>query len=116
MTSWFNIEPLNLAFTGIAAAAIGITSYLFRSGTYAIYALLITVLGMIISPIQTFILAIPNALSVWLPPEANPLAYTNGVFDSTYSGINPITSVISLIFLFAAYWFIVGLVIQRDLG
>lgn len=116
MTSWFNLEPFNLLFTGATAAVVGVASLLLRQGTYAIYAMLIAALVMIISPVQAFILAIPNAIGSWLPPETNPLAYTNGVFDPTSTAINPITIVISLIFAFAAYWFIFGFVVQREIN
>ena len=108
MTSWFDLSPFNLLFTGATAAVVGVASLLLRQGTYAVYAMLLAALGMVISPIQSFILAIPNALSVWLPASTNP--------NPTLFPINPIIVVVSLIFAFAAYWFIFGLVIQRDLG
>lgn len=108
MTSWFNIEPFNLLFTGATAAIVGVAALLLRQGTYAIYAMLLTALGMIIAPIQAFILAIPNALSAWLPASTNP--------NPTLFPINPIIVVVSLLFAFGAYWFIFGLVLQRDLG
>lgn len=108
MTSWFNLSPFNLLFTGATAAVVGVASLLLRQGTYAIYAMLLAALGMVIGPVQSFILAIPNALSVWLPSSTNP--------NPALFPINPIIVVVSLIFAFAAYWFIFGLVIQRDLG
>jgi hypothetical protein len=113
---WFDINIYNILFASAAAAITGVTALLTRSGTYAIYGMLLTALGIIIKPVQDIVLAIPNAVGTWLPPEANPLAYNNGVFDSTYSGINPIIAVIKLIYIFAAFWFIIGLVIQRDIG
>jgi hypothetical protein len=108
MTSWFNLTPFNLLFTGATAAVIGISALLLRQGQYAIYAMLLTALGMILAPVQAFILAIPNALSMWLPASTNP--------NPALFPINPIIVVVSLIFAFSAYWFIFGLVIQRDLG
>lgn len=116
MTSWFNLEPFNLLFTGATAAIVGVAALLLKQGTYAIYAMLLAALGMIIAPVQAFIIAIPNAIGTWIPKEANPLAYNAGVYNPDYTGINPIVTVISLIFAFAAYWFIFGLVIQRDMG
>jgi hypothetical protein len=108
MTSWFNLSPFNLLFTGATAAVVGVASLLLRQGTYAIYAMLLAALGMVIGPVQAFILAIPNAIGMWLPASTNP--------NPTLFPINPIVVVVGLIFSFAAYWFIFGLVIQRDLG
>lgn len=114
-TDWFNITPLGLMLTGLGTVIAGLVSVLLRSGTYAVYAMLIAALGLIITPIQQIVTAIPTAISMWLPNEANPLAYTNGIYDSSYTGLNPITIVISLLFMFAAFWFILSLVVQRDL-
>jgi len=108
MTSWFNLSPFNLLFTGATAAVVGVAALLLRSGTYAIYAMLIAALGMIIAPVQSFVMAIPNLLGLLLPAATNP--------NPTLFPINPITVVISLFFAFGAYWFIFGLVIQRDIG
>lgn len=108
MTSWFDLSPFNLMFTGATAVAIGLAALLLRQGTYAIYAMLLWALGMVIVPIQSFILAIPNLLGALLPASTNP--------DPTLFPINPITVVISLLFAFGAYWFLFGLVIQRDLS
>ena len=113
---WFDINIYNILFVSAAAAVTGITALLTRSGTYALYAMLLTALGLIIKPVQDIVLAIPNALASWLPQETNPFAYTNGVFDSTYTGINPVVFVVKLIYIFFAFWFILGLVIQRDIG
>jgi hypothetical protein len=114
-TDWFSITPLGLLLTGAGAAVTGLIMLLTRQGTYAIYAMLITGLGLIIRPIQEIVTAIPTAISMWLPTSTNPLAYTNGVFNPNYTGLNPIVVVIDLIFLFAAFWFILTLVIQRDI-
>jgi hypothetical protein len=108
MTSWFNLTPFNLLFTGATAAIVGVAALLLRQGTYAIYAMLLAALGMVISPVSAFILAVPNLLGMLLPAATNP--------NPTLFPINPIIVVVSLIFAFAAYWFIFGLVIQRDLG
>ena len=113
---WFGIDIYNILFASAAAAVAGVTALLLRSGTYAIYAMLIAALGIIIKPVQDIVLAIPNAIGTWLPSSANPLAYNNGVFNPDYTGINPIIVVIKLIYIFAAFWFLIGLVIQRDIG
>ena len=70
---------------------------LTRSGTFAIYATLLSAILMILGPVQNFILVIPNMISTLLP-----------------AGAEPIGVVISVIFAFSAFWFIFGLVIQRD--
>lgn len=106
LTSWFDLSPFNLMFTGATAAVIGLASLLLRNGTYAIYAMLLAALGMIIAPVQAFIMAIPNLLGALLPAETNP--------NPALFPINPIIVVIGLIYAFAAYWFIFGLVVQRD--
>ena len=108
MTSWFNLSPFNLLFTGATAAVVGVAALLLRQGTYAIYAMLLAALGMVIAPVQAFILAIPNLLGMLLPASTNP--------NPTLFPINPITVVVGLLFAFGAYWFIFGLVIQRDIG
>lgn len=113
-TDWFSITPWGLLITGVGTVLAGLVAVLFRQGTYAIYAMLIAALGLIITPIQQIVTAIPTAIGMWLPAEANPLAYTNGVYNSSYTGANPIVIVLDLLFIFAAFWFIFGLVIQRD--
>jgi hypothetical protein len=115
-TSWFNISAWNILLTGATTIGIGLASILLRQGVYAVYAMLLTALSMIITPISGFLLAFPNLIGTMLPPETNPLAYTNGVFNASYVGLNPIVIVVSLIYAFAAYWFIFGLVIQRDVA
>ena len=106
MTTWFNLTPFTALFSAGAAGVIGVVSLLLKQGTYAIFAMLITALTMIIGPVQAFVLAVPNTIGAWIPANANPTPGT----------INPITAVISLLFIFSAYWFIFGLVIQRDIG
>lgn len=112
--SWFNLSPYNLLFTGATAAIVGVAALLLRQGTYAIYAMLLAALGMVIVPVQNFVLAIPNLVGAMLPNETNPLPPITT--DPLVYPPNPIIVVISLIYLFAAYWFIFGLVIQRDIG
>jgi hypothetical protein len=110
---WFSIDPLGLLLTGVGAAVTGLVMVLTRNGTYAIYAMLIAGLGFIIRPVQQIVLAIPTAISMWLPDSTNPnFTMVNG---SPVYGTNPLIVVIDLIFMFAAFWFIISLVIQRDL-
>lgn len=114
--NWFAPSVVNIAIFGGSAAAITVVSLLFRQGTYALYALLIAMLGIIIRPVGDIVLAVPNAIGNWLPPESNPLAYTNGVYNPASTAINPITVVIGLIYAFAAFWFLFGVVLQRDVS
>ena len=108
-SSWFPVSAWEWLLTGAAIAGITLAAVLLRQGTYAIYALLIAALGLILKPVREFILAIPNAIGAWLPDSTNPLPPVGGVYPP-----NPITVVIIAIFSFAAFWFIFGLVIQRD--
>lgn len=105
---WFDFSALNILLTGGVTAAVGIAAVLLRQGTYAIYAMLLAALSMIISPIQKLVYAIPLAIGSWLPDSTNPLPPVNGVYPP-----NPIFIIISLLYVFGAYWFIFGLVIQR---
>ncbi len=109
--SWFDLSPFNIMLTGATAAVIGLAAVLLRQGTYAIYAMLLWALGMIITPIRNFILAFLLLIGGWLRDSTNPFPAVNGVYPP-----NPIVIVISLLFAFAAYWFIFGLVIQRDIS
>jgi hypothetical protein len=114
-TDWFSFTPLTLLLTGVGTVIAGLVSVLLKANTYAIYAMLIAALGLIIRPIQEILTAIPTAIGLWLPNEANPFAYTNGIYNPNYTGLNPITVVVSALFLFAGFWFVLSLVIQRDL-
>jgi hypothetical protein len=113
-SGWFNFSPWNILFTSASIAGITLASILLRSNTYAIYALLLAALGFVIQPVYQFMTAIPNALAAFLPDSTNPnFTVVNGV--TTY-GPNPLIAVILLIFAFFAFWFIFGLVVQRDIG
>ena len=101
---WFSLDNLAYKVLGIGALAISVVALLFKANTYAIYALLIVGLGCVIQPIQEFIFVIPNTLGLLLPEAANP---TPGL-------VNPIIAVFGVIFGFFAFWFILSIVIQRD--
>lgn len=113
---WFDFSPWNLMFTGAAIAGMTLAAILLRQNTYAIYALLLAALGMIVRPIYEFMTAIPNAIGAWLPDSTNPLYVPdiNGVYPNPVPP-NPILVVILLLFGFAAFWFVFGLVVQRDI-
>ena len=102
--AWFPNTWADVLFTGAAIAGITIASLLLRSNTYAIYALLIAAVGVIIKPVGSFVIAFPMAIGSWLPKETNPI----------YPLPNPITVVLTVVTTFAAFWFIFGFVIQRD--
>ena len=111
---WFNFSPWNILFTSASIAGITLASILLRQNTYAIYALLLAALGLVIRPVYEFMTAIPTALGALLPNSTNPnYTIVNG---SPVYGPNPLIAVILLIFAFFAFWFIFGLVIQRDVG
>lgn len=105
-SGWFNFTPWGMLFTAASIAGMTFAAILLRQSTYAIYALLLGALGLIIKPVADFILAIPNAIGKWLPDSTNPI----------YPLPNPIIVVILLLFSFMAFWFIFGLVIQRDVN
>jgi tellurite resistance protein TehA-like permease len=69
--------------------------------------MLLAGIGMVIGPIQAFILAVPNTLALLLPAATNP---NPSLFPE-----NPIITVVKLLFVFGAYWFVFSLVVQRDI-
>lgn len=103
----FNITVFDAMFTAIGAVGITLVSLLLRQGTYAIYAVLIWVLGTLLPIVKTFFLAIPNTLGALIPPQLNPNA---SVFP-----VNPIVVVISVVFGYAGFWFLMELAAQRDI-
>ncbi|MFA5365968.1 MAG: hypothetical protein WC325_12365 [Candidatus Bathyarchaeia archaeon] len=111
LSNIFSISAFD-AVVGIGGAVgIGLAMLLLKQGTYAIYAMLLWAIGVIFKVIQTFILVIPNTIGALLPNAANPLPPdpTTGVYPT-----NPLVVVVVLIFTFGAWWYMFGLVIQRD--
>ena len=113
--SLFDFSVVGLAFTGLGASAILISSILLRQGTYAIYATLIWVVGTIFNPIKTFFLALPNTLmglfgSIILQtdPSYNPLYPTANLAN------NPIVVVLTYLVGFGIFWFFMEIIAQRN--
>jgi hypothetical protein len=106
---WFSLDIYSILFSAGTAGLIGVTALLLRNGTFAVYAMLITALGMIITPVKAVVTAIPTLIASLIPNSANPLPPVNGVYP-----MNPIVAVINAIVVLAAFWFFFGLVIQRD--
>jgi hypothetical protein len=101
----FQIDLITGALVGAGAIAIGIGAILTRSGTYALYALLIYGIGVCVTQVQKFILAIPNLLSV-VPFPNFP--------GTTISTSMPIIGFIGGLMVFAWGWFLVELITQRQ--
>ncbi len=106
---WFNLSAFDILFAGGTATLVGISALLLRNGTFAIYATLITAIGMILAPVKGVITAIPTLIGSLLPDSTNPLPAVNGVYP-----MNPIVAVVNAFVVLGAFWFFFGLVIQRD--
>lgn len=109
VSSITNIFSLNLN-SGLLAivgmSVIGLAAFLLHQGSNAIYAMVIFAIGCMFTVFQTFFLAIPNVIGSLIPPEANP--------NPSAFAVNPIIVAISAIFLFSAWMYFFGLVIQKD--
>jgi hypothetical protein len=115
-TGLFGITAFEAAFTGITGSVIMIAGLLLKQGTYAIYATLIWVVGMLINPIKEFFLAIPNTMMAIFKPifdGMNPMPIDPVTLQQAE---NPILSVLVYIVAFAAFWFLVELVAQRQVS
>jgi hypothetical protein len=102
--NWFELNLFN-SLVGIGgAAAITIVGILTRTGTYALYAVLIWALGNFVPFVQQFFLALPNTIIALV-------SSTGASSDIT----NPLLTVVSIIFAFGAFMYIFGLVFQREM-
>ena len=116
--SIFNLDVFSLQFTGAnlialaGGAALMLVSLLTRQNTYALYALIIWAVGVLIKPVQDFIWAIPNAIN-------NLIGKTpfNPMWDgkATYTGGDPYSIVFSVLFTIAAWFFLMEVILQRPL-
>lgn len=106
LSSVFSIDAFSVIIGLGGAAVIGLAGLLLKTGTTAVYAMLLWGIGCMFKVIQTFFLAIPNMLGSLIPPEANP--------NPALFPVNPIIVVIGIIFGFGAYIYLFGLVIQRE--
>jgi|WetSurMetagenome_2_1015567.scaffolds.fasta_scaffold125096_2 hypothetical protein len=106
LTSIFDINVYTVLIAGVGAAAIGLAAVLLRQGIYALYAMLLWAIGVMFKIVSTFVLVIPNMITAFLPASTNP--------NPALFPVNPLIVIISFIFVFAAWWYLFGLVIQRD--
>ena len=105
LSNTFSLTGFN-ALLGIGGAAlIGLAALLLRTGTYALYAMLLWAIGVFFNIVKGFVLAIPNTLAALLPASTNP-----------GSGLNPLQVVIGFIILFAGFMFLFEMVIQRNVS
>jgi hypothetical protein len=105
----WDINVFSIMFAGVGGSVIMLAGLLLRQGTYAIYATLIWVIGMLISPIKNFFIAIPNTIFGIFTPIFNGM-------NPTPTVENPIITVLVYIVTFAAFWFLVELVTQRAMN
>jgi hypothetical protein len=109
LSTIFSITPFDLMFTGIGLAVIGLAGLLLRQGTYAIYAMILWVIGTLLGVIRTFFLAIPNTIG-------GILNLVTSSYAEAESYVVALTFVFSLIFLYAFFWFMLNVVAQRDVA
>lgn len=116
--SWFSLEKFQWQFLmGVGGAVgIGLAMLLLRQGTYAIYAILIWVLGVFLPFTSGFFLAIPNTIGALIPEDiwnlTNPFgADANGSYPT-----HPLMVVIVLIFAFAGWIMMMELLTQRNIS
>jgi hypothetical protein len=102
LSGWFNISLLS-GLVGGGAIAISIVGLLFRQNTYAIYALLIFGFGVLFNGVSSLVLAIPNTIGALFSLINMP------------SITDPIAFVITIIIGYAMFWFLLKIVLQRDL-
>ncbi len=106
LATYFDLEHLGfMALMGFGgAAAITIIGILTRTGTYAVYAVLIFGIGAFIPIISYFVLAIPNTIGAILTALdinseiSSPLLVTFGLWAAVWAAL-----------------FAFGLVFQRDI-
>jgi hypothetical protein len=93
----------NFLYVGIGAVS-GLAMLLLRQNTFALYALVIFTVMLLIPLTSTFILAIPNMINsvMTLYPAYNPFSATEGVLAST----NPFSMLFLVFGGFGAFWFI----------
>jgi hypothetical protein len=104
IASIFSIS--NFAFLGVAGAAIGLAALLLRQGTYALYAMLLAIIGIFLPIVSNFLLSIPILLNAIIPASANPIAPLP----------NPISLAVMAIMDFAAFMFFAELMSQRNIS
>lgn len=103
----FSINIYDIMFTGAGLVVIGLAGMLTRQGTYMIYGMVIWAIGTILPFIRNTFLAIPNTIGGLLNLVTSSYAEAE-----TY--VIVLTTAFSIIFAYAAFWFLFNLVIQRD--
>jgi hypothetical protein len=106
LNSLFSIDTYSVLIGVGGAAIIGLAAWLFKQGTYAIYAMLLWAIGCMFNIVKTFLIVIPNTIGALLPASTNP--------DPALFPVNPLIVVIIFYFTFGAWLYFFGLVIQRD--
>lgn len=101
----FQLNVITAALVGTGALAIGIGAILTRSGTYALYALLIYGIGVFITQVQDFVLAIPRLIYMFDLPN----------FPGTTTSIAvPFVGFLGGLIVFAWGFFVMELITQRN--
>lgn len=113
LQNMFKIDVWMALISG-TGVIVGIAVLLLRSGTYALYALLIFALGVFYRVLVPFLIVIPNTIAALLPNSTNPnFTMVNG---SPVYGPNPFQIVLGIIVGFAIFTFIYETVVQRKIS
>jgi hypothetical protein len=101
-----NVFSIDLwsGLVGGTGIVISVAMLLLRQNTYAIYALLLMVIGIFFNIIKGFVFAIPNLVAAIFGAAGVP----SGIF-------NPIQVVVGVIITFAGFMYLAGLAAQRKL-
>lgn len=101
----FAINEITAAILGGGIIAIGVGAIITRSGTYALYSLLIFGIGIFVSQVQDFFLAIPKLLLNFDWPMFAGTEISMGV---------PLMGFVSGILVFSWGYFLLELITQRN--
>jgi glucan phosphoethanolaminetransferase (alkaline phosphatase superfamily) len=102
----FTITPYTVMFAGAGAAAIGLGAIVTRSGTYALYAVMIWAIGCFITNVSGFFLAIPNTIGALIPAVTNP--------NPAAFPIHPLISALAVFAAVALWCTLFGFAMQRE--
>lgn len=108
LSSLFSIDAFSVLVGVGGAVGIGLAMLLLKQGTYAIYAMLLWGFGCVFNVIKTFVLVVPNTIGALLPAATNP--------NPSLFPVNPLLVVIVFFFSFGAWWFLLSLVLQREIA
>lgn len=116
--NWFSLESFQWQFLmGVGGAAgIGLAMLLLRQGTYAIYAILIWVLGVFLPFTTGFFLAIPNTIGALIPQDLWDMTNPFPVDSSGSYPTHPLMVVVVLIFAFGGWIMMMELLTQRNIS